>query len=107
MVKHSTPNKIKIGLVQAKVGISIDENLSKTAKYVHEAAKKGAGIVCLQELFATQYFAQAKDRKLFRLAEKMHGKVTNFISKTAKDNKITLVGGSMYEKGGDGKYYNT
>ncbi|MBI2558358.1 hypothetical protein HYW20_03470 [Candidatus Woesearchaeota archaeon] len=107
MAKHSTLNKIKIGLVQTKVGASIDENLSKTAKCVREAAKKGADIVCLQELFATHYFAQAKDRKLFRLAEKVHGKITNFISKIAKDNKITLVGGSFYEKGEDKKYYNT
>ncbi len=107
MAKHSTPNKIKIGLVQTKAGASVDDNLAKTAMHVREAAKKGARIVCLQELFAAHYFAQEKDRKLFKLAEKMPGKISNFISKAAKDNKITLVGGSFYEKGGDGKYYNT
>ncbi len=107
MAKHSTLNKIKIGLVQAKVGASIDENLGKTAKCVREAAGKGASIICLPELFAARYFAQTKDRKLLRLAEKIPGKLTKFLSKTAKDSKITLVGGSIYEKGEDGRYYNS
>ncbi len=98
---------IKIGLVQAKVSDEFDSNLKKTAKYVKEAAKKDASIVCLQELFATRYFAQEKNKDAFKLAEKLPGKITNFLSKTAKDNKIALVGGSIFEKGGNGKYYNT
>lgn len=101
------PNKIKIGLVQAKVGLNIAKNLEKTAKCVKEAAKKKATIVCLQELFATQYFAQEENGESFRLAEQIPGKLATFLSKTAKDSKITLIGGSIFEKSGNSKYYNT
>lgn len=100
-------NKIKLGLVQTEVSNNIDINLGKTAKFIHEASEKGADIVCLQELFAARYFAQTKDKKFFEFAEKIPGKITNFLSKSAKDNKITLIGGSLFEKGEDNKYYNT
>jgi len=100
-------NKIKIGLVQAQVSEDIDANLEKTAKYIHEASKKGADIVCLQELFAIRYPAQKEDKSAFSLAEKIPGKITNFLSKAAKENKVALVGGSLFEKGDDNKYYNT
>ena len=98
---------LKIGLVQAKVSSNSGRNLDKTAKFVSAAADKGAKIACLQELFTLPYFCQAKDKKLFRLAEKIPGKITEFLSETAKKNKIALVGGSIFEKGKDKKYYNT
>ncbi len=107
MAKASNLNKLKIGLVQAKASGRIELNLDKTAKYVNIAAKKGADIVCLQELFAMNYFAQSEDKEFFKLAEEIPGKITNFLSETAKNNKITLVGGSLFERGEDGKYYNT
>ena len=106
IMKEQKTSVIKIGLVQAKLSGQIEANLDKTAKYIRIAARKGAAIVCLQELFAVPYFAQKEDKKFFELAEKIPGKITNFLSKAAKDNKITLVGGSLYEKGGDNKYYN-
>ena len=98
---------IKIGLIQAKASGKIDENFVKTAKCVKIAAGKGASIVCLQELFSAKYFAQKENKEFFKSAEKIPGKITNFLSKTAKDNKITLVAGSLFEKAEDGKYYNT
>ena len=107
MVKTIGDEKIKIGLVQTKVSDNLDKNLQKTSKLIEDAAKKGAGIVCLQELFAYKYFAQYSDKKeYFKLAEKIPGEITNFLSEQAKNNKITLVGGSIYEND-NGKYYNT
>lgn len=100
-------SKIRIGLVQAKVRSQIEANLDRTAKYVHETARKGATIVCLQELFAVPYFAQQKDRKFLELAERIPGRIVNFLSSVARENNITLVAGSLYEKGEDKKYYNT
>jgi predicted amidohydrolase len=98
--------KLKLGLIQTKVSEDIDKNLEKTAKLIKEAANKGAEIVCLQELFATQYFAQEENKKNFELAEEIPGKITNFLTECAKENKITLVAGSLYEKDKE-KYYNT
>ena len=98
--------KIKIGLVQARVSAEVEENLEKTAKFASQAAKKGAEIVCLQELFATPYFCQKENKKKFGLAENIPGKITKFLTETAKNSKITLVAGSVFEKDDD-KYYNT
>jgi len=53
-------NVIKIGLVQTKVSDHLDRNLETTARLIKQAAKKGAEIVCLQELFAHRYFARPK-----------------------------------------------
>ncbi len=102
-----TDSRIKIGLVQTKVGSSIQQNLDKTAKYIGKAAEKGASIVCLQELFATRYFAQKESKEFFGLAEPPSGRLAKFLSKAAKDAKITLVGGSLFEKGEGKKHYNT
>ena len=102
------PNqKLKIGLVQTKVDNDLDKNLDNTARFVSLAAKKGASIVCLQELFGMRYFCQHEKKELFGLAEIIPGKISHFLSETAKQNKITLVGGSLFEKGEDDKYYNT
>lgn len=103
---EKTNSRLKIGLVQAKVGDKIDSNLSKTAKFVSQAARKGASIVCLQELFAMPYFCQKERKEIFELAETIPGKLTKFLSETAKKNKVALVGGSIFEKDGN-KYYNT
>lgn len=100
-------NKVIIGLVQAEVTDDIDANLEKTAKYIYEASEKGAHIVCLQELFAIKYPGQKEDKSAFSLAEKIPGRITNFLSKAAKENKVALVSGSLFEKTADEKYYNT
>ena len=106
MARELKLGKIKIGLVQAKASDKIDSNLSKTAKLVSHAARNGASIVCLQELFATPYFCQQERKELFRLAERIPGKTSKFLSETAKRNKVALVGGSIFEKGEDNHYYN-
>ena len=78
------------------------ENLSKALKMIEEAAKKGAQIVCLPELFATQYFPQTK--KSSSKPEKIPGPTSNFLSRAAKKNRVVIVGGSIFEKDGEKKY---
>jgi len=97
---------LKIGLIQSKVSGDLGKNLAKIAKFVSYAAQKGASIACLQELFASKYFCQDERKKAFELAEKIPGRLTKFLSQTAKQNKIALVGGSIFEKENN-KYYNT
>jgi N-carbamoylputrescine amidase len=98
---------LKVALVQTKVGENLEENLDKTAGFIKKAARKGAEIVCLQELFAYRYFAQVKNDKFFDLAERVPGKLSQFLSDCAAANQVTVIGGSIYEKGDDGKFYNT
>src|SRR5204862_5448525 len=82
-------------------------NLDKTARFIKQAAKRGAEIVCLQELFADRYFAQTKDDKFFKIAETVPGRLSQYLADCASTNGVTLIGGSIYEKAGDGKFYNT
>jgi len=98
---------IKVGLIQMKVSDDLEQNLEKTARYVKNAARKGAEIVCLQELFAYRYFAQIKDDRFFALAEPVPGRLSRFLADCASSNRVLLIGGSIYEKGDDGKLYNT
>jgi N-carbamoylputrescine amidase len=98
---------IKIGLVQTRVGENVDENLAKTARFVRLAAQRGAGIVCLPELFAHRYFAQSRSERFFGLAEPSSGRLAHFLSECASENRIFLIGGSVYERGDDAKLYNT
>jgi N-carbamoylputrescine amidase len=103
MPKHS----LKIGLVQTKVTGNVDDNLEKTASFIKTAARKGAEVVCLQELFAQRYFAQTKSKKFFESAERVPGSLSRFLADSASANGITLIGGSIYERAGDGRFYNT
>jgi N-carbamoylputrescine amidase len=98
---------IKVGLIQMKVSDDLEENLEKTARYIKNAARKGAEIVCLQELFAYRYFAQTKDDRFFALAEPVPGRLSRFLADCALSNRVLLIGGSIYEKGDDGRFYNT
>jgi N-carbamoylputrescine amidase len=98
---------IKIGLIQTKVSDNLEKNLEKTASLIAESARQNAQIVCLQELFAYRYFAQTKDDRFFQIAEQVPGRLSNFLSACASRNGVTLVGGSIYEKGEDQKFYNT
>jgi len=98
---------LKIGLIQTKVGENIDDNLDKTEQFIKQAARKGAEIVCLQELFAYRYFAQTKDDRFFDIAEPVPGRLSRYLAECAASNHVLLVGGSIYEKGADGKFYNT
>jgi len=98
---------IKVGLVQTKVGENLDSNLDKTAGFIRQAAKKGAQIVCLQELFPYRYFAQVKDERFFEIAEPVPGRISRFLAERASEERVFLVGGSIYERGHDGKFFNT
>lgn len=99
--------KLKIALIQTEVGENIEANLEKTAAFVKEAAYMGAKVVCLQELFATPYFAQHERLQNFELAMPIPSNISKYLCDLAKNNKIFLLGGSIYEKGEDGFRYNT
>ncbi len=48
--------KFTVGLIQMRCSAEPRENLEKAIAMVREAAKRGAQVVCLPELFRTQYF---------------------------------------------------
>ena len=95
-----------IGLVQMTCSTDSEENLRKAIAKVREAASKGAEIVCLPELFRSQYFCREENAELFDLAEPIPGPSTEALSAVAKDLKVTIVA-SLFEKRAQGLYHNT
>src|SRR6476660_4244560 len=99
---HSTT----VGLVQLNCVPEPEKNLKKAIAGINEAAKRGAQIVCLQELFRSQYFCQTEDIELFKLAETIPGPSTEALSKVAQQKKIVVIA-SLFEKRAAGVYHNT
>ncbi len=83
-----------------------DRNLQHAIDLVRQAAGEGANIVCLPELFQTQYFCQREDSALFDLAEPIPGPTTAKLSALAKQLGIVLIA-SLFEKRALGVYHNT
>lgn len=98
--------KVTVAAIQSKVSKDMDANLTKTLRMVRQAAKKGAKIVCLQELYRTTYFPQYKKVDKDSYAETIPGESTTAFSKLAKELGIVVVV-PIYEKGANGKYYNS
>jgi len=100
------PEKFKVGLVQMSATPDPAKNLQHAMDRVREAAGMGAQIVCLPELFQTQYFCQREDPALFDLAEPIPGPTTAKLSDLAKQLKIVLIA-SLFEKRAAGLYHNS
>ncbi len=96
----------RVGLVQMACGPEPEKNLEHASDLVREAAGRGAQIVCLPELFMTQYFCQREDPTLFDLAEPIPGPTTTRLSVLARTQRIVLVA-SLFEKRAPGVYHNT
>ncbi|MFA5991394.1 MAG: carbon-nitrogen hydrolase [Candidatus Doudnabacteria bacterium] len=96
---------VTIGLVQSKVSSDISTNVKKTEKMIRTAAKKGAQIICLQELFQSPYFPQWEKMDKNKYAETIPGVTSLTMQKLAKELNITIIV-PMYEKLGN-KFYNT
>jgi N-carbamoylputrescine amidase len=100
------PEKFRVGLVQMSASPDPDKNLQHAIDLVGDAAKRGAQVICLPELFQTQYFCQREDTALFDLAERIPGPTTEKLSEVAKSLNIALVA-SLFEKRAAGVYHNT
>lgn len=97
---------IKVGLVQSKVSNNLKLNLEKTLKMVESAAKKGAEIICLQELYKTPYFPNQRGVDITNFTETIPGESTEAFRNISKKYKCSIIL-PIYEKAEDGKYYNT
>ena len=96
----------RIGLVQMTCSLDPNENLAKTEWKIREAAARGAQIVCLQELFRSQYFCREENASLFALAEAIPGPSTQALGKLARELGIVIVA-SLFERRASGLYHNT
>lgn len=106
MPRKAKSNTVKVGLVQMSCDPKPEVNLKKAIARIGEAAKKGAQIICLQELFRSQYFCQTEDIALFKLAETIPGPTTAALSEVARQKKVVIIA-SIFEKRTAGVYHNT
>jgi N-carbamoylputrescine amidase len=83
-----------------------EENLAKAEDRCRRAAASGAQIVCLPELFRSQYFCREEDARLFDLAEPIPGPSTERLSSIARHEKVVIVA-SLFERRAPGIYHNT
>ena len=101
-----TSEKFRIGLVQMACTQDSQANLDHAAEKIREAASRRAQIVCLQELFRSQYFCREEDARLFDLAETIPGPSTERLCPLASELGIVIVA-SLFEKRATGLYHNT
>jgi len=101
-----TQRSLKIGLIQTRVGLDKTANVEKTALAIRDAAGRGASLICLQELFASQYFCQVEDASFFDLAEPVNGPTVQAIAKVAKECAVSVVT-PIFERRAAGVYHNS
>ncbi len=90
--------KVKIACVQMRCADKREENLEKAAKYVTDAARQGAGIILLPELFERPYFCQERNYDYYSFAEPVNenAAVKKFLELSKKLNVVIPV--SFYER---------
>ncbi|HLF95474.1 MAG TPA: carbon-nitrogen hydrolase [Planctomycetota bacterium] len=96
----------KIGLVQMRCTSDAKRNLEAAEKGIVAAARRGARVVCLPELFRSLYFCQTEDHSQFELAEPVPGPTTKALGALARKLKVAIVG-SVFERRALGLYHNT
>ncbi len=98
--------KFRVGLVQMSCSADPNENMARAETRVREAAARGAQIVCLPELFRSQYFCREEDAALFDLAEPVPGPSTELFGRIARELGVVIIA-SVFERRAAGLYHNT
>jgi N-carbamoylputrescine amidase len=98
--------KFRVGLAQMSCSTDPAENLAKAERKVREAAQMGAEVICLQELFRSQYFCREENAELFELAEPIPGPSTQRLGSLAKELQVVVIA-SLFERRAAGLYHNT
>jgi N-carbamoylputrescine amidase len=100
------PQSFTAGLIQISMEKDVNHNLQKASDWVAKAAKEGARVICLPELFRTNYFCQKEDIDFFNLAESISGPSTQALGKIAMENKVFVIA-PIFEKRALGIYHNS
>ena len=102
----SRPKKFTLGLVQMRCSLDPKDNLARACAMLHEAARRGATVAALPELFRTQYFCQTEDPAIFDLAEPLDGATSQRLAEVARETGMVVMG-SIFERRAAGIYHNT
>ncbi|MGD0832643.1 MAG: carbon-nitrogen hydrolase [Terracidiphilus sp.] len=102
----TNPRKYSIGLVQMSMTAEPEANFDSAVQHIREAARRGANIICLPELFRTQYFCQREELALFNLSEEIPGPSTARLSELARELRVVVIA-SLFERRAPGLHHNT
>lgn len=102
----SEPPTVRIGLVQMAVSPDTGANLEKACLLADRAARGGAGIICLPELFRTPYFPQEEASDASGYAETVPGESTDALRTISEDHGVSVIV-PIYERGTAGRMYNS
>jgi len=102
----ATKPSFRVGLVQMAMSPEPGENLEKAVARLREAARAGAEVVCLPELYRSLYFCQNEDPALFDLAEPVPGPSTEALGRAAKEAGVAVVV-PIFERRAAGLYHNS
>lgn len=96
----------RVALIQMSCEPDTEKNLAKAVELCREAARAGADVICLPELFRAQYFCQREDHALFDITESIPGPSTAALSAVARDHTVVIIA-SLFERRAAGLYHNT
>lgn len=105
-MKKKRSSKVVLGLVQMSASKNVEANLDKACERVIKAAKSGAQIICLQEMYRTLYFCQDYNHKHFNLAETVPGPTTEALCEIARHKHVVIIA-PIFEKRAAGVYHNS
>jgi N-carbamoylputrescine amidase len=105
-MKRVADAKCKVGLIQMACSLDPHENLAKAQWRIREAAGRGVQIVCLPELFRSQYFCREENAELFALAEPVPGPTTECLGALARELNVAIVA-PVFERRAAGLYHNS
>jgi N-carbamoylputrescine amidase len=106
MAHDGSHGRAKVALVQTRMGADVDANLAHARDQVAAAARQGAQIICLPELYRSLYFPQTEDAQNFRLAEPVPGPSTQAFAALAKEHGVVIVV-PIFERRAQGVYHNS
>jgi len=97
---------VRIGIVQSACSDDREANIAQALAGIAAAARQGAEVVCLQELFAGQYPCQAEEHGKFAEAEVVPGPLTDRVAAAAREHGVVVVS-SVFERRTPGLFHNT
>jgi N-carbamoylputrescine amidase len=98
--------KFTLALIQMAASVEPEANMDRAVARIREAGRSGARLVCLPELFRTQYFCQREDIKFFDLAESIPGPTTARLGEIARELQLVIVA-PIFERRAPGVYHNS
>jgi len=97
---------VRVGLLQSVSSADTGYNFTVAEEQIRRAARQGAQIVCLQELFRTIYFCDTEVHAHFRLAEPVPGPTTARMQTLATELGVVIIV-PLFEERAPGLYHNT